>query len=279
MKIIMKIIKKTRFNFFMLTLTSFVLMSIWGCKDEETTPTPPDATINVAEQNMGLYSKITATWCGPCGSWGWDLNKEITENIIENAIATSIYGSPSSKLTNETAQKLAVDFGVKGWPTFSFNGTNRTEYGENGGIYTTVTQSNVIDAVSEFANSPVEMGVGGNVSWDGNAFTLNWALKTFKDQSGNFKVGAYVLEDGVMEIQSGKSGSVSHKNVLRDKITDEIYGIDFSGNLSANSYTELDAQTYDVDPSWNKDNIDVIGIIWKENSNGGYDFVNAARFN
>ena len=71
MKIIMKIIKKTRFNFFMLTLTSFVLMSIWGCKDEETTPAPPaDATINVAQQNMGLYSKITATWCGPCGSWG-----------------------------------------------------------------------------------------------------------------------------------------------------------------------------------------------------------------
>lgn len=82
-----------------------------------------------------------------------------------------------------------------------------------------------------------------------------------------------------MEIQSGKSGSVSHKHVLRDKITYEIYGIDFSGNLSANSYTELDAQTYDVDHSWNKDNIDVIGIIWKENSNGGYDFVNAARFN
>jgi hypothetical protein len=254
-------------------------LSFWGCKDDETTPSPPDSTIEIAEQNIGLYSKITATWCGPCGQWGWDLNEEIIDNLEENAIATSIYGSASSKMTNATAQKLATDFGVRGWPTFSFNGSNRTEYGENGGIYTGQTKTNVIDAVTDFTNSPVEMGVGGNVSRDGNAITLNWAVKTFKDQTGTFKIGAYVLEDGVMEIQTGKTGSVSHKHVLRDKITSNIYGIDFTGNLSADSYTELGAQTYDIDPSWNMDNIEIIAIIWKNNGNGGYDFVNAARLN
>ena len=264
----------------LLILTALMTITIWSCKDDETKPaTPPESTIDVAEENIGLYSKITATWCEPCGSWGWDLNKDINDKLGDKAISSSIYGSASSKMTNATAQKLATDFGVRGWPTFSFNGSNRTEYGENGGIYTGQTKNNVIDEVSEFTNSPVEMGVGGNVSWDGNTMTLNWAVKTFKDQTGTFKVAAYILEDGVMEIQAGKTGSVAHKHVLRDKITSNIYGIDLSGNLSADSYSELNAQTYDIDPSWNMDNIEIIAIIWKDNGNGGYDFVNAARLN
>ena len=276
MKMKTSIIMKTS----MLTLISLTVLFTSSCKDDETKPTtPPESTIDVAEQNIGLYSKVTATWCGPCGSWGWDLNKTITDELGDKAIPSSIYGSASSKMTNATAQKLATDFSASGFPSFYFNGSNRTEYSESGGVYSGQTKTNVTNAADEFANSPVEMGVGGNVTWDGNTMTLNWAVKTFKDQTGTFKIGAYVLEDGVMEIQAGKTGSVAHKHVLRDKITNDIYGIDFTGNLSADSYTELDAQTYAVDPSWNMDNIEIITIVWKDNGNGGYDFVNAARLN
>jgi len=55
----------------MLTLISLTVLFTFSCKDDETKPTTPSENkIDVAEQNIGLYSKITATWCGPCGSWG-----------------------------------------------------------------------------------------------------------------------------------------------------------------------------------------------------------------
>ena len=62
-------------------------------------------------------------------------------------------------------------------------------------------------------------------------------------------------------------------------MTIDFYGDDFEGVLSAGTTTNLSSLTYSLDESWNKDNIEVIGIIWKMNSSGGYDFVNAARFN
>ena len=49
----------------MLTLISLTVLFTSSCKDDETKPTtPPESTIDVAEQNIGLYSKVTATWCG-----------------------------------------------------------------------------------------------------------------------------------------------------------------------------------------------------------------------
>jgi len=276
-----RIVKKIKMKKKILLAVVISSTLLWGCKDDETAPkkSGSSSSIEIKEINMGLYAKLTATWCGPCGAWGWDLNEEISESTKNNAISASIYGSASSKMSNETAIQFANDFGVKGWPSFTFNGKNRTEYSESGGIFPTTTKSNIENASSDFASSSVQMGVGGNISIEGNTLKLDWAAKAFKDQTGSFKIGAYILEDNVIEEQAGKTGNVAHHHVLRDKMTIDFYGDDFEGVLSAGTTTNLSSLTYSLDESWNKDNIEVIGIIWKMNSSGGYDFVNAARFN
>lgn len=252
----------------------------WGCNDDSTSLKKSNSSsIEVAETNTGVYAKLTATWCGSCGEWGWDLNEEIIEELGNGTIAASFYGSASSKMSNETAIRFKNDFGGKGTPSFSYNGENLTEYAESGGIYTGQSKTNIVTAAYDFNNAPVEMGVGGNVTIEGTTITLNWAVKAFAEQTGTFKVGAYILEDGVMEIQSGKTGEVAHKHVLRDNMTNDFYGVDFEGGLTAGTQTDLEPVTYEMNDSWNANNIEIIGIIWKSDNSGGYEFVNAARLN
>jgi len=263
-----------------LSILALTAVFFMGCKDE--TGTTPDtggesgSSIEVAEANSALYTKITATWCPPCGSWGWDLSKEINDEIEGSGVGLSVYGSSTSKMTNFTAQALTTDIGISGYPNFALNGVNQTATSETGGIFTAQTKTNVVDGATAFASSPVEMGVGGKLTWEDSKLNIDLAVKAFKEQSGEYTVAAYIVEDGVMEEQSSQTGDVAHHNVLRGSANGETYGTDFTGSLTAGSQTEMETMDYGVDPEWNKDNISVVAVIWKKEGNK-YTFVNSAH--
>lgn len=264
-----------------LTVAILAATLIIGCKDEPTKPekkSENSSAIEIKKQNVGLYAKLTATWCGPCGGWGWTLNDEILDALGDDAILTSFYGSASSKLQNGTAIQFTSDFGEGSFPGFTFNGIVQTVSTVGGGVNTVQTKANVITESEKFKNAPVEIGLGGKLTWEGDKLTLKYAVKPFKDQTGDFYVGVYIAEDGVMEEQANQNGIVAHHHVLRDRITNPVYGNKFEGSLKANIQTDLDEITYDIDSSWEKGKIEVFGVIWKKSIGGGYEFVNAARF-
>ena len=265
-----------------LSLSILVLAAAFfmGCSDDTVATSPKtggqSGSIEVAEINMAVYTKLTATWCGPCGDWGWGLSKEINEAIEGTAIGLGVYGSASSKMTNSTAVAFYSDFGGRGYPNFALNGSNLTEYSEAGGIFTTTTKTNVVDAAMEFASLPVQIGIGGNATMVDGILNVDLAVKPFVGQEGEFYVAAYVVEDKVMETQSGLSGIVEHHNVLRGSMNGETYGTAFTGGLTAGTQTNLETMDYGVDPEGNLDNITDVAVVWKKEGDK-YTFVNSTH--
>ena len=127
-------------------------------KTEENTGPEP---IVVQEVNMSLINKLTATWCGPCGSWGWTLFQEIIDETHNDAVIMGTYGSSTSNYYNPAAAAFKqAQAPSAGWPAFCANGENRTAYSSNGGIYTATTKTNVVAEVAGFKAKEVIAGAG-----------------------------------------------------------------------------------------------------------------------
>ena len=87
-----------------------------------------------------------------------------------------------------------------------------------------------------------------------------------------------MYEDGVMEEQASQDGIVAHSNVFRGSIYEFSYGKKYEGELSADSYTDLETVEYTIDDSWVKENITVFAVIWSEDADY-YTVVNSAKLN
>jgi hypothetical protein len=270
----MKILKYT-----LLVLMAGLVMV--GCSDDPSTPgtggnEEDNSGITVEKKNMALVNKLTATWCPPCGGWGWDLFEEIISDVHSDAVIMGTYGSSSSKMYNGTAGKFKEDFApTAGWPAFCVNGANETEYSSQGGIYTAQTRTNCKDAVVGHINSTVVVGAGYNASITDGTISIEAKSEFFTDgESGaQYKMAAYVMEDKPLEVQSGKTGMVEHHHVIRGAASTDDYGV-MINNGSTTGSTFEHTFTMPVGSGWVEDNLEYAIVIWKVNG-GNHEFVNA----
>ena len=156
----------------------------------------------VERKSMSLISKITATWCGPCGSWGWTLLEDIIAETSGEAVIMSVYSPTNSELNNTTAVDFGDDFGTQGYPSFCVNGKNRTEYSTTGGIFPDQTKTNVVATSDSMAASNALVSMAYQKSIDGTTLTLNTLTEFYANLTGEYYLGAYVIEDGVIEDQA-----------------------------------------------------------------------------
>lgn len=226
------------------------------------------------EKNVGIVNKTTATWCGPCGQWGWELFEEIITDNNAKAICMGTYGSPSSDMYNQTAGDFYEDFASgAGWPAFCALGANRTAYSESGGIYPSTTRTNVKTAIDSFANAPVKASTGYNYTISGQTLNVSTVSKFWSADNGEFFVNAYVIEDSVMNVQAGQSGTVAHHYVLRGGLTGS-WGVSLVNGAVAANQTFNKNFTFNIPNDWNKSKIKVVVMLWKKTGNH-YNFVNA----
>ena len=73
--------------------------------------------------STSLVHKITATWCGPCGGWGWTLADDIIAATKDKSLFVSLYNDDGISYGNEkfytkTAEDLGAQFTYGGWPSF-----------------------------------------------------------------------------------------------------------------------------------------------------------------
>src|ERR1700752_2435008 len=87
------------------------VLSLTNCKKETTAPPANTGapSITVAEENTALVNKFTATWCGPCGSWGWDLFENVIEENANDAIYMGTYSSSSPSYDNTDFYNTIAD--------------------------------------------------------------------------------------------------------------------------------------------------------------------------
>ena len=188
----------------------------------------------------------------------------------------SVYSPTNSELNNTTAVDFGDNFGTQGYPSFCVNGKNRTEYSTTGGIFTDQTKTNVVNASDSMAASNALVSMAYQKSIDGTTLTLNTLTEFYANLTGEYYLGAYVIEDGVIEDQAGDAGAgAAHHFVLRGSVDGNTYGtlLNSTGSVTANETIEK-SFTMDLDASWVTDNISIALVVWRK-SNGEYFFMNA----
>ncbi len=226
------------------------------------------AAQEVSQVQKSVITKRTATWCPYCGTWGWELFEGLIEDNSEKAVLLAAHFGGSQLETTTSAEYLA-NLGGAGQPRFFLN--NELQAASASTISDTrASIKQQVDAnylLQPLANS------GSYSSFDGNTLNIQTRTVFFQEAEGEFYLGVYLIEDGVLNSQAGQSGEVMHHYVMRDAATSTTFGdLLASGTIAAGTeYTS----TYSVDVSgYVPENLDVVTIIWKKEG-ATYLFVNA----
>jgi len=245
-----------------------------GLTPPQTTPTNPTSSISVEQKNMGLIFKFTGTNCYYCGDWGWTMFKDLTTQFHKkDAVCIAAYSQNTfaklliSPIATDFDRKVPVS---KGYPTFTGNFVDAWSGGN-----TFAGMNNVISTnVNNHKNAEVVANTGFKSTITGNEMSIETNTKFFKSAEGEYYLGVYLLEDGVVASQSGPNGGPNaiHDNVLRGG--NSSWGeLLTSGSIEANKNFEKTIKIT-LDPSWNSSKLSVFTILWKKNG-ANYDFVNA----
>lgn len=254
------------------------VFAIKGCTDQNALNYNSDAEesdgtcILPEEKQLSLVNKFTGSLCGPCGSWGWTVFEDIIEAIDGKAVIMGTYSQNfvAQLFITQTATDWDQRFGSNSWPTFTANTVIKS------GNTLQEIVDNVVDAVDlKNAESPIAQSVYLYEIND-NMITINTVTKFFEDVTGNFYLGAYLIEDGVIGYQAGNAAgpNASHHKVLRGSASSSSWGEEivdteaFTGDYFNKSFE------MEIGSSWNVDNIEVALIIWEKKSSSNYKFVN-----
>ncbi|MEM9821494.1 MAG: Omp28-related outer membrane protein [Bacteroidota bacterium] len=222
---------------------------------------------DVPEVQKTLISKISADWCPPCGTWGWNLFHDIIVDNDEEAILMAVHHSGG--LETSTSGALADNFGITGQPRFYLGNMDQNVTFGN----TTTKQTEIKNNVSaNFAQSPLA-NAGLTATLDGLDLTVNTKTRFFGDADGEYYIGVYIIDDGHIGFQSQQGSNAEHERLLRDGLSDNAFG-DLITNGSVSAGTEFTHNfSGTIDASWDPEKLEIATIIWRKNGNT-YEFVN-----
>lgn len=213
---------------------------------------------DVPEVQFSMITKITATWCPFCGTWGWDVFEELLSQNQDKAIV--IANHYSGDLRNQTASDIADNLNSFGQPVFYLNNTNQNITSGN----RESRLSEVKEKVDDNYEASVVANTGLTASLSGNILTVNTKTRFFQQAEGEFYLGVYIIEDNVIHQQASRSSMANHKNVMRGSVGTGSFGVQLaSGTIDAGSEF-IQEYAAELNSGWNTDNIKLATIIWKK---------------
>jgi hypothetical protein len=230
------------------------------------------------KKSISLVHKITATWCGPCGDWGWTAANSIISGTTDKALYIGLFASPSSSFGNtdfynSTAATLSSQFAAEdGIPEFGVNGISSTQN------FTTGVESDCISKATTFAATVPTASAASNMSVNGSVVNVNAKVQFWAATSGEYYLAAYIVEEGAMHIQNAQgSAPVAHHGVLRTSMTaTSAWGEQIANGSITENQTYSKNFTFTVtDPKWDKTKLKIYNVIWKKEGSV-YKFVNAS---
>ncbi|MFO0469296.1 MAG: Omp28-related outer membrane protein [Bacteroidota bacterium] len=216
----------------------------------------------------GLVVKLSATWCPVCSGAAWNSYSWLLNNVKNNAFYFTAHSSSTSRLFSQTSLDIIRNFDVSAYqPAFYLNGLNK---GSGGSVTEREIKNGIEDAVIK---EPVAL-LKTVARATGNTSIKAQVTLTFpKVMTGNYTMGLYLIEKVVKEVQTGLSGTVDHKNVLRNSFFTQSFGEDIPGTSFSAGYSKTITGAINLPINSLASNFEVIAVLWKKNG-VKYDFVN-----
>ena len=228
---------------------------------------------DVPETQMPLVTKITATWCPNCGTWGWDLFEGLVEDNRSKAIVLAAH--PSGGLVSQAGSSFNSNFNAIGQPKFYLN--NEDQRPSRNSVAAKRTEiGGLIDDMS--SQSPVA-NVGFIAKIADGKITVRTKTKFFEASQGEYYLSLYILEDDVVASQSSRGSNAVHKEILRTSFDTEAFGqrLTTMSDISADMEF-INMHEIDVNLAWNTANLTLAGMIWKKEGDT-YQYVNGNKTN
>ncbi len=218
------------------------------------------AQINVEQTQRSLFTKMTATWCPNCGTWGWNFMETMIDDIDDQAVVMGVHFS--GDLATSVGEDLRANFGANGQPQFYLNNINQGVSSSNNAAKVSEVMNNInnTNALSPMAN------VGLAAVYTSDEIVAFTNTKFFQAASGRYMLALYVVENDVIANQASQGANTMHPKVLRASFGDSFGEEIANGNVDAG--VEIGGEyRIAINPNWNLDNISIVGIIWQDINN------------
>lgn len=221
-----------------------------------------------------LFMKKTATWCPPCGGWGWNFFDAVYNAHKDNKVVL-MNVHYSGELQNQVATDVSGIVPASGQPRFIVNNFVLDVYSGNMG-----EKKQEVDEIVEYnQSSGAFIGLGSDVVYDigtGMLTAKSVARKLIDNDKTEFKIAHYLVKKAAVASQAGQNGDVTHKNVLAGSISNKGIGVDlvFDGVVNGSEANITVERKYQESDGFDPSDYIVYTVLWIPSS-GGYTFYNA----
>ncbi|TND07656.1 MAG: hypothetical protein FD123_2975 [Bacteroidetes bacterium] len=230
-----------------------------SCKKDEA----PEIT-NVSTERKSLLIDFTATWCCPCGS-SLGIYHDVLHKYPNKVITFALHASNDPFYNQDAYWHWANIYDVQGIPSYVCDNQKVLWGYVMPDLHLDTTHFHEIIHTTTAQNPPV-CGIGIAKTISGSTMTIKTKTVFFGETSGNFNLGVYVVEDGLVYTQNCSDDS-THNSVFRECVTDaDGAGILLSSGAVSKGKTFDKTFTYNIPSGYVANNLHVIAVIYKMGS-------------
>lgn len=230
---------------------------------------------NTSFSHRVLAMQMTGTGCPNCPYMTVAI-RQILGNAADaqKVFFVGAHGyNQSDPMQTATTAAITQAYGNGAFPAVSTN----MRKDKIAGAYSdpTMTRNEVMKLVNAEYNREVKAGVSAAVEKGTDKIIITAGVKAA--EAGNYRVGAWVLEDGIVATQAnnGVQGDFNtHDNVVRD-VAGRPAKRDFTGDMvgsMAAAEVREHVMTIEINPKWNLDNCKVLVFVSTPDMAEGSDY-------
>ncbi len=229
-------------------------------------------SLNVPFQKKPFFTKTTASWCGPCGTY-LSVSDSIHDIHHDSIVFINAHISSSSVGDNYSGNFHNIINGGGGIPAYNVDGYKLLDWPPS---YNSILSYSIAQIAK-----PIIANVAFNSTINGNNLTVNTTTEFFENSSGEFYINVFVVENNLnIQQYTVINGYIptTQDRVSRGPILDGNSGM--WGEQIANG-TVTSGSRYDVsfsttlDNSWIASNLEIVAVIWQKDATGNYETLNS----
>ena len=246
---------------------------ITAINDVPELPADPQET-NLSFNHKMLLVQHTGATCSNCPRMMESLrtlSQDVSYSSLYHHVASHSYNDGLDDAAySAAARDLSMAYNLTGlYPMLTFNLTS---------VAVSTDLQEIKAKINELKKDKAPVGIAAAVKQSGNDILVNVEVKAA--EANNYRVAAWLLEDGIYSLQSGMSESWhnTHDNALRyaaGKASQLSFVGDKLGELKAGEKAGK-VFVLPVDEAWVAANCEVLVLVTAADANGNYDVVNCA---